>query len=392
MKSYYYHSFLLINTRKTNTNKCNQIKFLTTTTTIGTSNPLQLTTSRLMNVDDANPTITNVHGGTILQMIEETSMVLSTRFFNRNRPLTHVKDNKPIASALARIDQMDFKHPIHVGELASIDAKLTFTQGSSVECTVNVTGEDLQTSQSKITNSARLWFVAVEESIISNHDAQWKYPSKLGIPPKLQVVRSPFQGTDVDTLRKSSTYQQSLTRYNNNKLSRSNQSQEGGGSLEPSSRYRRPNVTQPVITHIVHPSDCHPYGTCMGGVIMKLMDTAAGVSAVSFTKKNAVTASLDALNFASPVFLGNSVRVYCYPTYTSSKSLELAAYVEAEDMMNNLSWHVTSALFTMVAINKDGTVAPIPQFIPTTHEERMDFKAGEERYKRRKAEREKKIM
>ena len=65
-------------------------------------------------------------------------------------------------------------------------------------------------------------------------------------------------------------------------------------------------------------------GHVQGGVIMKLMDSAAGVSAVRFCKSNVVTASLGALNFKKPIFVGNVVTVSAWPSYTSQKTIEVS--------------------------------------------------------------------
>ncbi len=48
---------------------------------------------------------------------------------------------------------------------------------------------------------------------------------------------------------------------------------------------------------VMMPQDANPSGNVHEGVIMKLIDTAAGVVARRHTRHNAVTASIDRLDF-----------------------------------------------------------------------------------------------
>ena len=128
-------------------------------------------------------------------------------------------------------------------------------------------------------------------------------------------------------------------------------------------------------------------GTVFGGVIMKLIDSAGGACAASFCHSNVVTASIDAMNFESPIYLGNIARFYAHPTFTSSRSLEVAVYVEAEDLMTGKSWRAVSAHLTFVSLGPDGKSLPIRQLEPRSHQERLDFAGGKARYELRKRER-----
>lgn len=47
-------------------------------------------------------------------------------------------DHKYSMCALARIEKMDFSSPMHIGEVAEVEAKVTFTATHSLEVTVNV--------------------------------------------------------------------------------------------------------------------------------------------------------------------------------------------------------------------------------------------------------------
>ncbi len=56
-----------------------------------------------------------------------------------------------------------------------------------------------------------------------------------------------------------------------------------------------------IIAQVMIPQDANPAGNVHGGVIMKLIDTAAAVAASRHARSNAVTASIDRLDFHHPV-------------------------------------------------------------------------------------------
>jgi acyl-CoA hydrolase len=61
------------------------------------------------------------------------------------------------------------------------------------------------------------------------------------------------------------------------------------------------------MAQVMGPPDTNPAGNVHGGVVMKLIDTAAGVVAHRHSRCNSVTASIDRLDFLYPVFIGDLV-------------------------------------------------------------------------------------
>ncbi len=57
-----------------------------------------------------------------------------------------------------------------------------------------------------------------------------------------------------------------------------------------------------IMTQQMNPQDANPAGNVHGGVMMKFIDTTAGAVAVHHARANAVTASIDRLDFHYPVF------------------------------------------------------------------------------------------
>lgn len=107
-------------------------------------------TSRMMMPQDAN-NLGHVFGGVILGMMDTTAAVSAIR---------HARGSCVTAS----IDRVDFREPIHLGDLVVMKASVNFVGRSSMEVGVRVEAEDLISGLRRHTNSAYLTFVAVDRN------------------------------------------------------------------------------------------------------------------------------------------------------------------------------------------------------------------------------------
>ena len=130
---------------------------------------------RLMRPDDANIS-GNVHGGTILKLIEQGGFIIATRHCNKNG-----KEATPVLAALVRVERTDFLQPMYIGEVAQVHVELGYASRHSLEVKSFVWAENLVTGSRRLTNLASLWYVPVivgsEEAVISEVPAL-KYQSK----------------------------------------------------------------------------------------------------------------------------------------------------------------------------------------------------------------------
>jgi acyl-CoA hydrolase len=110
----------------------------------------QQETSELMMPQNAN-LLGHVFGGVILGMMDKTAAISSFR---------HARS----ACVTASIDRVDFREPIHVGDLVVMKASVNFAGRTSMEVGVRVEAEDLITGRRRHTNSAYLTFVAVDRN------------------------------------------------------------------------------------------------------------------------------------------------------------------------------------------------------------------------------------
>ena len=69
------------------------------------------------------------------------------------------------------------------------------------------------------------------------------------------------------------------------------------------------SASKTVLAISMNPEDANPVGNVHGGVIMKHIDTAAGACAIRHARKISVTASIDRLDFHSPVHIGDIVTI-----------------------------------------------------------------------------------
>src|SRR5512137_1457802 len=97
-------------------------------------------------------------------------------------------------------------------------------------------------------------------------------------------------------------------------------------------------------------ADANLAGNVHGGTIMKLIDNTAGIVAARHTGKNPVTASIDRLDFHSPVFVGDLLRVTAGINYVGNRSMEGGVRVEAENFVTGEIRHTASAYLTFVAL------------------------------------------
>ena len=72
-------------------------------------------------------------------------------------------------------------------------------------------------------------------------------------------------------------------------------------------RKKTVSESQAEIAQVMMPSDANPAGNVHGGVIMKMIDEAAAIPALRHSQKIVVTASVDKIDFISPVYVGNLV-------------------------------------------------------------------------------------
>lgn len=139
----------------------------------------------------------------------------------------------------------------------------------------------------------------------------------------------------------------------------------------------------------MNPEDANPAGNVHGGVIMKFIDTAAGIVAMRHARTNVVTASIDRLDFHNPVFVGDLVTFRASINMVGKTSMEVGVRVASENLVTGEIRHTASAYLTFVALDKSSRPAEIPPLILDSEEERRRNNEAMERRKTRVQEKRK---
>ena len=121
-----------------------------------------------------------------------------------------------------------------------------------------------------------------------------------------------------------------------------------------------------ILAQQMNPQDANPAGNVHGGVIMKLIDTIAGVVATKHARAHTVTASIDRLDFHHPVYVGNLLTLKAALNMVGRTSMEIGVRVESEDLITGKIQHTASAYLTFVALGDNGKPIVLPPLILKT--------------------------
>ena len=122
-----------------------------------------------------------------------------------------------------------------------------------------------------------------------------------------------------------------------------------------------PEQTRCVMTQIVMPMHTNGVsGVMFGGIMMQWIDVCAGVAAMRHAAGAVLTASIDRLDFLSPVRVGEIVVLQAQVNYVSRTSMEVGCRVETEDMRTGTRRYVTKSYLTFVAVDGTGQPRPVP--------------------------------
>ena len=108
------------------------------------------------------------------------------------------------------------------------------------------------------------------------------------------------------------------------------------------------------------PSDTNPAGDIFGGWLMWQMDLAAGSLATRLARGRCATVAVDAMEFISPVFVGDEVSFYAHVERIGRTSITVTIESWARSRMGDSEARkVTEGKFTYVAIDEDRKPIPI---------------------------------
>ena len=344
--------------------------------------------ARLLLPDDANVS-GNVHGGTILQLMEQAGMIAATRHVNNNNNCNNETAGQQMAG-LARIETMTFHQPMFVGEIASVFADVCFTSERSVLVQVAVRAENAVSAQQneRITNTGLLWYVSYA---IQRPGAEQEQQQVVAVPqvpiPNECDTKAWLEYQRFQTLYDSRKHQLEQTTKHLDDLA----CLQNDGCFCPSCRInyqfhddsgdrRTPTDSHQRLCQLVLPSDCGTNDICFGGFVMKLMDNAAGCCAFSHCRTNVVTVSISSMDFQSFVRRGDIVTIDAILTYCSTKSMEISVSASVVSATRKEPVPVARGTFTFVSLDAQHKVVAVPPLRLETKEQVIQASAAQQRY------------
>ncbi|WP_435125807.1 acyl-CoA thioesterase [Halobaculum sp. D14] len=134
------------------------------------------------------------------------------------------------------------------------------------------------------------------------------------------------------------------------------------------------------MTELLLPNDTNFLGRALGGAVLHWMDICGAISAMRFSSKQCVTASMDHVDFIAPIDLGEVAVIEGYAFNTGRTSIDVKVDVRAEDPLSGDERQTTSSFFTFVALDDEGTPTPVPDIeCPSPEEEALRQEAVEAR-------------
>ena len=115
----------------------------------GSAEDLHRLSMTILMTPDMSNFAGNVHGGTLLKLLDQVAYTCATRYA-RNYAVT------------LSVDQVVFREPVHVGELVTFQASVNRTGRTSMEIGVRVSTEDLVRQVVRHTNSCYFTMVALD--------------------------------------------------------------------------------------------------------------------------------------------------------------------------------------------------------------------------------------
>ena len=141
------------------------------------------------------------------------------------------------------------------------------------------------------------------------------------------------------------------------------------------------------MSEIVLPNDANPLGALLGGRLMHWIDLAGALAAHRHCRNYVVTASIDHLDFVTPVHVGDLVILRSTVNRAFNTSMEVGVKVFVENYITGTHRVVSTAYLTFVAVDRHGRRLPVPQVIPETEEEKRRYEDAGRRREHRMAER-----
>jgi acyl-CoA hydrolase len=267
-------------------------------------------------------------------------------------------------TVLGAMDDLDFLHPVRVGEIAILRARVEWIGRSSLEVGVRVFSEDPATGARQTTLSSHLVFVAIDEGGHPRPVGEEIGPAGPGGPGRKaeQAV--------VDAARARRHARQARFALRAHRSTEGDQA--GGGSSHRCEASR-----------FVFPEDALSGSLMFAGRLLFMVDEMAAILAVRHARAPLATASIDALEFFAPIRVGEMLTFRGGLNRVGSRSMEVGLEVLAEAPLTGERRHTCTAYLTFVKLRASGD--GLPALGPASGSEQRHRDAADKRQAGRRA-------
>ncbi|MCB1187783.1 acyl-CoA thioesterase [bacterium] len=137
-------------------------------------------------------------------------------------------------------------------------------------------------------------------------------------------------------------------------------------------RTREIRRAEPLETfEVVFPQDLNPMNTMFGGAVVALMDKAAGIVVSRWARRIAVTASIDAIQFLTPLRQGQMIEIHAQVAYVGKSSCMARVQVWGNDIGSGDRHFCCEGFFTMVSMDSNFRPVALPMIPVETEEEKQ---------------------
>lgn len=137
-----------------------------------------------------------------------------------------------------------------------------------------------------------------------------------------------------------------------------------------------PSASKCIMSEIVLPNDTNGLGNLMGGNLLHMMDVCAAIAAQRHAEQLCVTASVDSVEFESPIYMGEVVMLEAQVNRAFRTSMEVEINVWAENPRARTKRKANRAFYTFVAVDDKSRPISVPPVTPETDEEQQRYEAA----------------
>jgi acyl-CoA hydrolase len=254
--------------------------------------------------------------------------------------------------AVGAMDEIDFLHPVRVGEIAILRARVEYVGRTSLEVGVRVFSENAGTGERHATLSSHMAFVAIDEAAHPRPVGARVVPADRGEAVVIEAAQARREARRARL------------------ASRAERAREVTDETE-GFRWRFEQH------RFVFPEDAL-YGTLMfAGRLLLTVDEVAAILAVRYARAPLATASMDALEFYAPIRVSDMLTLRGALTRVGTRSMEVEIQVLAEAPFTGDVRHTCTAYLTFVKLR--GAGGPLPPLAVATAAEHQERDAADKR-------------